>query len=275
MKTEEQESFYNDLSHVEAGPGRKRQSSLSEILPIRLSKEDLERVRAAASSEGRPASAWIRQTILKAIEGSIEPNVDASTSAHVDPVSASSLAIVQPSIVLEPFKIIAAQIVATVDQVVSGLQRSFERILGALDGGGGSDDFFTERVFHDSDSFLIRPRRFDREFAALAANDVQLTQTAILRLSRLSELASGSTLLKTSTQLRTRIREIQDLLGTTEKEVVSRRPLSAYALVGLEGFYEYIDWARTTLTAVDQELSSTINALTASGDNRDPASVSR
>lgn len=274
MSTADHEEFYNDLAHLESGPGRKRQSSLTEVIPIRLSKDDLDRVRTIAAEDGRTASAWIRLAILKELESaSRPPEVETESTRGSSSFASSSLAAVQPAIVLEPFKVIAAQIVATAEQVVVGFERAFERIATATEHSRDAEEVFVERVSHDSDSFIVRPRRFDRTFAAQAAEEVQSTQLAIVRLVRLAQLSREPTLIASSQRVRDRIRDVQGLVATTEKQVISHSPQTEFARTALAGFFDYVDWARATLATVDEELGATAIALSSTSIDRSQNAV--
>ncbi len=64
MTPQEEHDFYaKPENQIPRGPGRRRKSKLTELVPVRFAPETLERVRDAADADDRSVSAWIRRAV--------------------------------------------------------------------------------------------------------------------------------------------------------------------------------------------------------------------
>jgi hypothetical protein len=72
VNDQEAYEYYLDPEHREsAGPGRKHpKDELTKILTARISPSLLGQITAAAASEGRPVSAWVRRALRNELEQS-------------------------------------------------------------------------------------------------------------------------------------------------------------------------------------------------------------
>lgn len=61
--------FYADPDNqTPQGPARRRNSKLSELVPVRFPPETLAKVRDAADADDRSVSAWIRRAVDRELE---------------------------------------------------------------------------------------------------------------------------------------------------------------------------------------------------------------
>jgi hypothetical protein len=64
MTSQEEHDFYsNPDNHTPRGPARRRNSKLSELVPVRFPPETLAKIREAAQADDRTVSAWIRRAV--------------------------------------------------------------------------------------------------------------------------------------------------------------------------------------------------------------------
>lgn len=64
MTPEEERAFYARPENQEPqGPGRRRKSKLSAMVPVRLPPELLEEIRQRAEADDRSVSSWIRRAV--------------------------------------------------------------------------------------------------------------------------------------------------------------------------------------------------------------------
>ena len=50
------------------GAGRKPSADPKKLVPVRLTSTEMEAIRRTAESHGKPASRWMRDVILEAVE---------------------------------------------------------------------------------------------------------------------------------------------------------------------------------------------------------------
>ena len=71
MTRQEEHDFYADPeSQTPQGPPRRRNSKLTELVPVRFPPETLERIRTAADADDRSVSAWIRRAVDRELDSS-------------------------------------------------------------------------------------------------------------------------------------------------------------------------------------------------------------
>jgi hypothetical protein len=69
MTREQEHGFYaNSDNQTPQGPGRRRNSQLSELVPVRFPPETLAKIRDAADADDRSVSAWIRRAVDRELE---------------------------------------------------------------------------------------------------------------------------------------------------------------------------------------------------------------
>lgn len=69
MTREEEHEFYaRPDNQVPQGPARRRNSNLTEVVPVRFPPEVLEQIREAADADDRSVSAWIRRAVDHELE---------------------------------------------------------------------------------------------------------------------------------------------------------------------------------------------------------------
>lgn len=62
MTPEQEYDYYADTDNQQPqGPPRRRQSRLSEMVPVRFSPEMLDQIRRRAEADDRSLSSWIRR----------------------------------------------------------------------------------------------------------------------------------------------------------------------------------------------------------------------
>jgi hypothetical protein len=65
----EEHDFYADPDNqMPQGPARRRNSKLSELVPVRFPPEILAKIRDAADADDRSVSAWIRRAVDHELE---------------------------------------------------------------------------------------------------------------------------------------------------------------------------------------------------------------
>lgn len=66
MTPEEEHEFYcRPENLVPQGPVRRRKQPMTAPVPVRLPPETLEQVKAAATTDGRSVSSWIREAVTR------------------------------------------------------------------------------------------------------------------------------------------------------------------------------------------------------------------
>lgn len=69
MTRQEEVDFYADPDNqVPQGPPRRRKQPLSEVVPVRFTEGQIERVRSAADNDQRSVSAWIRLAVERELQ---------------------------------------------------------------------------------------------------------------------------------------------------------------------------------------------------------------
>jgi len=69
MTREEEHDFYADPKNQSPqGPARRRNSKLTELVPVRFPPDTLARIRDAADADDRSVSAWIRRAVDHELE---------------------------------------------------------------------------------------------------------------------------------------------------------------------------------------------------------------
>jgi hypothetical protein len=64
MTPDEEHEFYDRPENQEPqGPGRRRRSKLTELVPVRFAPETLAEVRRRAGEDDRSVSSWIRRAV--------------------------------------------------------------------------------------------------------------------------------------------------------------------------------------------------------------------
>ncbi len=74
MTRQEEHDFYADPDNqTPQGPARRRNSKLSELVPVRFPPETLAKIRDAADADDRSVSAWIRRAVDHELEQEPRP----------------------------------------------------------------------------------------------------------------------------------------------------------------------------------------------------------
>jgi predicted HicB family RNase H-like nuclease len=69
MTRQQEHDFYADPNNqTPQGPARRRNSKLSELVPVRFPPETLAKIRNAADADDRSVSAWIRSAVDRELE---------------------------------------------------------------------------------------------------------------------------------------------------------------------------------------------------------------
>ena len=69
MTREEEHDFYaKPENQTPQGPARRRDSKLTEVVPVRFPPEVLDQIRDAADADDRSVSAWIRRAVDRELE---------------------------------------------------------------------------------------------------------------------------------------------------------------------------------------------------------------
>jgi hypothetical protein len=69
MTRQEEHDFYTvPDNQTPQGPARRRNSKLSELVPVRFPPETLAKIRDAADADDRSVSAWIRRAVDRELE---------------------------------------------------------------------------------------------------------------------------------------------------------------------------------------------------------------
>ena len=69
MTRQEEHDFYADPENqIPQGPARRRNSKLTELVPVRFSPDTLAKIRDAADADDRSVSAWIRRAVDHELE---------------------------------------------------------------------------------------------------------------------------------------------------------------------------------------------------------------
>jgi hypothetical protein len=69
MTRQEEHDFYADPDNqTPQGPARRRNSKLTELVPVRFPPETLAKIRDAADADDRSVSAWIRRAVDRELE---------------------------------------------------------------------------------------------------------------------------------------------------------------------------------------------------------------
>ena len=64
MTRQEEHDFYADPDNqTPQGPARRRNSKLTELVPVRFPPDTLAKIRDAADADDRSVSAWIRRAV--------------------------------------------------------------------------------------------------------------------------------------------------------------------------------------------------------------------
>lgn len=64
MTRQQEHDFYADpANQTPQGPPRRRKPRLTELVPVRLSPETVDRVRHLADADDRSVSSWIRRAV--------------------------------------------------------------------------------------------------------------------------------------------------------------------------------------------------------------------
>ena len=70
MTRQQEHDYYADPDNqMPQGPARRRNSKLTELVPVRFAPETLARVRDAAGADDRSVSSWIRRAVEHELEG--------------------------------------------------------------------------------------------------------------------------------------------------------------------------------------------------------------
>lgn len=67
-RAEEVEFYAKPENQEPQGPGRRRRSKLTEMVPVRFAPETLEEVRRRAGDDDRSVSSWIRRAVEHELE---------------------------------------------------------------------------------------------------------------------------------------------------------------------------------------------------------------
>ncbi len=69
MTRQEEHDFYADPENqIPQGPARRRNSKLTELVPVRFPPDTLAKIRDAADADDRSVSAWIRRAVDHELE---------------------------------------------------------------------------------------------------------------------------------------------------------------------------------------------------------------
>ncbi len=69
MTRREEHDFYADPENqIPQGPARRRNSKLTELVPVRFPPDTLAKIRDAADADDRSVSAWIRRAVDHELE---------------------------------------------------------------------------------------------------------------------------------------------------------------------------------------------------------------
>jgi hypothetical protein len=69
MTRQEEHDFYADpKNQTPRGPARRRNSKLTELVPVRFPPDTLAKIRDAADADDRSVSAWIRRAVDHELE---------------------------------------------------------------------------------------------------------------------------------------------------------------------------------------------------------------
>ena len=69
MTRQEEHDFYADSENqTPQGPARRRNSKLTELVPVRFPPDTLAKIRDAADADDRSVSAWIRRAVDHELE---------------------------------------------------------------------------------------------------------------------------------------------------------------------------------------------------------------
>ena len=69
MTRQEERDFYADPENqTPQGPARRRNSKLTELVPVRFPPDTLAKIRDAADADDRSVSAWIRRAVDHELE---------------------------------------------------------------------------------------------------------------------------------------------------------------------------------------------------------------
>ena len=61
--TEEHDFYADPENQTPQGPAQRRNSKLTELVPVRFPPETLDRIRNAADADDRSISSWIRRAV--------------------------------------------------------------------------------------------------------------------------------------------------------------------------------------------------------------------
>ncbi|MFT6292723.1 MAG: putative HicB family RNase H-like nuclease [Ilumatobacter sp.] len=67
-RQEEQDFYANPENQTPQGPARRRNSKLTELVPVRFPPDTLAKIRDAADADDRSVSAWIRRAVDHELE---------------------------------------------------------------------------------------------------------------------------------------------------------------------------------------------------------------
>ena len=67
-RTEEQDFYADPENQTPQGPAQRRNSKLTELVPVRFPPETLDRIRNAADADDRSISSWIRRAVEHELE---------------------------------------------------------------------------------------------------------------------------------------------------------------------------------------------------------------
>lgn len=252
MDRNEEANFYRDPSNLEPqGPGRRRTTALTEVVPVRLRRDVLERIRVQADLANEPLSSWIRRTLEAALDA-----VESHTDDPSDP-SRTVLAVLFPdtTVRIAPADATRAQVLISSEEVVLGLQRAFARLASDVRTVGISRTF-EELVVVDQDSYHRRPRQMPIDFARKVRSDVEAMQHALALVQSLSAAASLLDEPKALDDLRQRVVAVRNLIDEVEHEVLHTPKTGTTKIVdsALIAFYRYADVARAALGEIETQL---------------------
>ena len=67
-RTEEHDLYADPENQTPQGPAQRRNSKLTELVPVRFPPETLDRIRNAADADDRSISSWIRRAVEHELE---------------------------------------------------------------------------------------------------------------------------------------------------------------------------------------------------------------
>ena len=258
MNSHDKESeFYKDPANQEpVGPARRRKTTLTEVVPIRLSTDTLERARTKADDDGRSLAAWIRELIDSALDA--EPDVEnEAETQHAAARVASFPVLINADTVFEisPERATAAQVVLSGGQILDEIEHQFGRLAKQLETSAIAD-VFEERVQVDTHAFRRWPRSYATRMAGKVNEDVRQLQGALVLLQRLSRFADENTLAGHAAEFRGRIASLRALINAVEDTVLAAPKAGSSDMVdaGVVAFYRQVDMVRDAISELDEQM---------------------